>query len=736
MLTPLRKSHLGRLLTVVIVAQAAVAMAADYPIQPVPFTAVRITDGFWRSRQETNRVVTAPYAFKQCEETKRVENFDLAAETIRRRAAGETNFQNKPLTIYPFDDSDVYKAIEGASFCLQLAKDPELEKRLDGYIARIAAAQEPDGYLYTFRTMHPDSPAHDWVDQKRWMKDPDLSHELYNIGHLYEAGFAHSQATGKSNLFDICLKSANLVYRDFGVNKLRIAPGHQVIEMGLAKLYRATGDKRFIDLAKYFLDIRGPGGPDYNQQHQRVVDQTEARGHAVRGNYMYSGMADVAALTGDQSYIDAITRIWEDAVTRKMHLTGGVGLAAGEAYGRAYDLPNNCYNETCAAIAFIMWNQRMFLMTGDGKYMDVCERSLYNGFPSGVSLSGDRFFYPNTLDYDGQAKNNHGYAGRAPWFGCACCPPNVLRTMASVGGYFYAVKGSQLYVSLYGTGTAETRVEDNSVKITQQTDYPWNGKVQFTVTPAKSAEFTLALRIPGWVEGRPVPSDLYSYEDSKPASWTISVDGKKLVVPVEKGFATIRRTWKAGDQVTLDLPMPIRRVVANAKLKADTGRVALERGPVVYCLEGVDNESVIAESVLPSSATITADYKPKLLGGVTVLKISGGQLAYMNNDGKVAGKSMNYLAIPYCTWNNRGNSPMQVWVAKDTDHARVKPAPTLASQAKATVSFTRGGDINPAYINDQLVNLNNTDRFAPNLTFGHIKAPMNGSVGVQTTCKG
>src|SRR5512133_448842 len=319
--TPLSSRHLAPLF---LLAGLIVAQAADYPVQPVPFTSVRITGGLWRQRQETNRLVTVPYAFQQCEETKRLLNFDLAAETMKRRAAGESSFQNKPPTIYPFDDSDVFKAVEGASYAPSLRPDPALEAKLDGYIAQFAGAQEPDGYLYTFRTMHPDSPAHDWIDPKRWLKDPVLSHELYNLGHLYEAGVAHYQATGKRNMLDICIKSANLVDHDFGGGQLRIAPGHQVIEMGLAKLYRVTGDERYLTLAKFFLDVRGPGEDPYNQRHQRVVDQAEAVGHAVRANYMYSGMADVAALTGDRSYLNAINKIWNNVASKKLHLTGGV----------------------------------------------------------------------------------------------------------------------------------------------------------------------------------------------------------------------------------------------------------------------------------------------------------------------------------------------------------------------------------------------------------------------------
>lgn len=652
-------------------AVLATVGGADYPVQPVPFTAVRITGGFWRQRQETNLAVTVPYAFQQCEETKRLRNFDLAAETMKRRAAGETNFQNQPLTIYPFDDSDLYKAVEGASFALSLQQNPPLEVKLDGYIAKFAAAQEPDGYLYTFRTMHPDSPAHDWVDQRRWLKDPILSHELYNLGHLYEAGVAHYQATGKRNLLEICLKSADLVYTDFGAGQKRIAPGHQVIEMGLAKLYRVTGDTRYLDLAKFFLDVRGPGEDAYNQRHLRVVDQTEAVGHAVRANYMYSGMADVAALTGDPRYISAITKIWDNVVSKKLHLTGGVGARGdGEAYGNAYELPNNCYNETCAAIAFLMWNHRMFLLTGEGKCMDVFERTLYNGFPSGVSLSGDRFFYPNPLEYDGKAVNNHGHAGRAPWFGCACCPPNILRTMAALTGYFYAVREDRLFVNLYAQSEATVALKGVPVKLSQQTDYPWNGAVQLTVSPEKAANFQVAVRVPGWAQGRPVPSDLYTYENARRAAWSVRVNGEAVQAPPVNGYVIIGREWKTGDVVTLDFPMDTHRVAGHPNIAATRGRVALERGPVVYCLEGVDNQGTVSDGVLPDSAKFTPLVRKDLLGGITLLSISGGRRAGKLTGDKPATPPSDLVAIPYAVWNNRGLSPMCVWIARGPESVR------------------------------------------------------------------
>lgn len=617
-------------------------VAADYPCLPVPFTAVRITGGFWQQKQEINRTVTVPFALQQCEESGRLRNFDLAAEVMRRRAAGEKGFQIKPPTIYPFDDTDAYKAIEGASYVLSMQRDPALEATLDGWIARIAAAQEPDGYLYTFRTMHPDTPGHEWISPARWDFDPQLSHELYNAGHLYEAGVAYFQATGKRTLLDICLRNAELVWQDFGNGRRRLAPGHQIIEMGLVKLHRVTGDPRWLQLAKEFLDARGPGQSTYSQQHKLVVDQDEAVGHAVRANYMYAGMADVAALTGDRRYFDAITKIWDNVVTKKLYLTGGAGaLAQGEAYGADYELPHNGYNETCAALALMNWNHRMFLLTGDAKYVDVLERTAFNGFISGVSASGDRFFYPNPLIYDGQAKNNHDHAGRAPWFGCACCPPNLMRTLASLTGYFYAVKDDALHVNFYAQSEGALKVAGTTVKVTQETDYPWSGTVKLTVSPEKPVVFTLKLRIPGWAEDRPVPSDLYRYAPAEGSGWKLGGVQAGDERRREGGYYLVTRTWKAGDTLQLNLAMPVRRVLGNEQIAATRGQVAFERGPVVYCFEQPDQPIPAAVS---SSSSLQSEKRPDMLGGVTVLKVAGA------------------TAIPYFAWNNRGLAPMRVWL--------------------------------------------------------------------------
>ena len=631
------------------------ASAADYPVRPVPFTDVRMTGGFWQAKQEVNRTVTLPFALKQCEDSGRMRNFDLAAETLRRRAAGDATFENTPVTEFPFDDTDAYKAIEGASYVLSMKPDAALEAQIDAWIDRIAAAQEADGYLYTFRTMHPDSPAHKWIGEKRWEMEPFLSHELYCSGHLYEAGVANFQATGKRKLLDVCLRNAELLWREFGEDRPIVAPGHQIVEMGLVKLFRVTGDPRYLQLAKKFLDARGPRGPQYNQRHKLVVDQDEAVGHAVRANYMYCAMADVAALTGDRRYVSAIGRIWQNVVEKKLYLTGGVGaLEKGEAYGGDYDLPDEGYNETCSAVALMMWNQRMFLLSGDAKYMDVFERTAYNGFISGVSNSGDRFFYTNPVAYDGKAKNNAGCAGRAPWFGCACCPPNLMRTLASLGGSFYAVRDDSLYVNLFGQSEGRAVVAGTGVRLVQATNYPWDGVVRIEVSPETPAMFSLRVRIPGWAQGQPVPSDLYSYEPEKQAAWTVRVNGAEMQAGLDRGYAVIGRAWRKGDTIEISLPMPVRTVRGNWFVSSTQNRIAFERGPVVYCVENLQSNGLLDELAVPSSATVVPDYRGDLLGGVTVLDIDGVALP-------AEPKTTRVTAIPYFAWNNRGLAPMTVW---------------------------------------------------------------------------
>jgi len=601
----------------------------DYPVQPVPFTAVKVTDEFWAPRIRRNHDVTIPIALQQCYATGRVDNFIKAAKH-------EGHFE----TEFPFDDTDVYKIIEGASYTLQTVADPKLDAEVDKLIGLIAAAQEPDGYLYTARTIDPAHP-HKWSGAARWVNESDLSHELYNCGHLFEAAAAHFQATGKRTLLEVAVKNADLLCRVFGPGKRHDAPGHQIVEMGLVKMYRATGKQEYLQLAKFFLDVRG-SGKDYSQNHRPVVAQTEAVGHAVRATYLYSGMADVAALTGDAAYLHAIDAIWGDVVTKKLYLTGGIGAAgAYEGFGPAFELPNDsAYNETCAAIGNVYWNHRLFLLHGDAKFYDVLERTLYNGLLSGVSLSGDRFFYPNPLASKG------GYE-RKPWFGCACCPSNLCRFLPSVPGYVYATQGDRVYVNLYVQSDAQIALGARVVGIAQRTRYPWDGAVELAVTPPPAGDFELALRIPGWARNQPVPGGLYHFAAPVDTPAGLAVNGQKVAVELRDGYAVIRRKWVSGDTVALSLPMPVRAVAASEAVAADRGRLALQRGPLVYCFEGVDAaDGKVLARTFPDVAALRPEFRAELLGGVTVL--SG---------------AANGQAIPYFAWANRGPDEMAVWLA-------------------------------------------------------------------------
>ncbi|MGA2068010.1 MAG: glycoside hydrolase family 127 protein [Thermoguttaceae bacterium] len=615
----------------------------DYPVQAVPLTAVRVADGFWTPRQETNRLTTVWYDFHKCEETGRIDNFAKAAGLMKG-----------PFRGIPFDDSDVYKVIEGAAYALAVRPDAKLEEYLDALIAKIAAAQEPDGYLYTARRLFPPEKMPGMSGPRRW-SNLGASHELYNAGHLYEAAVAHFQATHKRSLLDVAIKHADLVVREFGPGKVQFPPGHEEIEIGLVKLYRTTGALKYLDLAKYFVDLRGRPethrlyGP-YAQDHKPIAQQDEAVGHAVRAGYFYAGVTDVAALTGEPAYTVATERLWENVVGKKLHLTGGIGATAGgEAFGPAYDLPNaTAYLETCAAVANALWNHRLFLLTGDGKYLDVLERTIYNGFLSGISLSGDRFFYANPLESDGKYE-------RSPWFGCSCCPVNIVRFIPEISSFIYATRGRELLVNLYIGGTAKLDLAGTPVEIRQATRYPWDGRVEIALTPGPSpegrgetSEFTLALRIPGWARNRPVPSDLYRYDDGKQPAVKLAVEGQAVPVKVEKGFVRIARTWKAGDRVTLDLEMPVRRVVAHPAVRADRDRFALERGPLVYCAEGADNAGRVLDKVFPGKLRLEVLKPSDLLGGIVPLRMSSE-----------AGESLT--CIPYYAWCHRGPNQMRVW---------------------------------------------------------------------------
>lgn len=672
-------------------------MAQGYPLTPVPFTDVRVDDRFWNPRMETNRKITIPYAFQQCVATGRVRNFAVA-DSVLRGIIPKGTF----CTRYGFDDSDVYKIIEGAAYSLHTAYDAQLDAYVDSLIVTIGRAQEKDGYLYTMRTIDPEK---SWAPE-RWVNDrAKSSHELYNAGHLFEAAVAHYAATKKRSLLDIALRNADLLCATFGPSLLRTVPGHEVTEIGLAKLFLLTGERKYLDLAKFFLDERGhPKGETYNQDHLPVVEQREGVGHAVRAGYLYAGMADVAALTGDESYIRAIDAIWEDVVGTKLYLTGGTGAVGNiEGFGPPYDLPNlSAYCETCASIATVYWNFRMFLRYGDARYMDVAERVIYNSFLSGVGMSGDRFFYPNPLE---AVKSRE----RSPWFACACCPGNVVRFIPSIPGYIYAHRGDTVFVNLFIGGTATVPTDGGPVTLRQSGEYPWQGNISIAVDPGAAREFTVAVRVPGWAQGHPLPSDLYRYVDDVPHV-AFTVDGKPYTMEIEKGFLRIRRLWKAGDEIALTFGMPVRRVLANEKVLEDRGRVALERGPLVYCLEGVDApDGNVLNLVIPDTASFRSRFESALLGGVEVVEGSALVTRRTGNGAALVAGVRPVKAIPYYAWAHRGRSQMTVWPAREVRAARPLPAPTIARQSALTTS---GGPDNDPLV-DQLLPTSSHDVRTP-----------------------
>lgn len=635
------------------------ALHSGYPIDPVPFTSAKVTDSFWGQRLKASREVTIPLAFSKCEETGRYENFVKAAHPSDEYKVGG----------FSFDDTDVYKTIEGASYLLQTYPDKKLEKYIDSVLVIVAGAQEPDGYLYTARTMNPKHP-HEWAGPERWSKVEELSHEFYNLGHMVEGAVAHYQATGKRNFLDIAIRYADCVCKAIGngPDQKKLVPGHQIAEMALVRLYLVTGDRKYLDQAKFFLDARGYTSRKdaYSQAHKPVLEQDEAVGHAVRATYMYAGMADVAAITGDSSYIKAVDRIWENIVSKKIYITGGIGARhAGEAFGDNYELPNlSAYNETCAAIGNVYVNYRLFLLHGDAKYFDVLERTLYNGLISGVSLDGGSFFYPNPLS------SNGGYS-RKPWFGCACCPSNISRFIPSLPGYVYAVKDNQVYVNLYMSNRGELKVDRKKVVLEQETSYPWDGDIRIRVAQG-SQKFVLNLRIPGWVRGEVLPSDLYRYADNKQLSYAVTVNGEPVTGELQKGYLQIDRKWKKGDVVEVHFDMQPRVVKAHEQVAADRGRVAIERGPIVYCAEWPDNDFNVHNILLNQRPTFQVVNKPDLLYGICELTTEAQSLSY-NAAGKLAVKDVTLTLIPYYAWAHRGEGDMEVWLPIEVGASSAQP---------------------------------------------------------------
>jgi DUF1680 family protein len=618
-------------LAAVLAGPAAPARADS--LTALPFQEVQVTDAFWGKRIHTNRTATIEANLRQCEVTGRIRNFAIAGKLEEGKHKGLL-----------FDDSDLYKVLEGIAYTLTSQRDAELEKRTDAIIDKIAAAQQSDGYLNTYYTLV--------KPQERW-KNIQYGHELYCSGHLIEAAVAYHQATGKRKLLDVAIKLADHIDRTFGPGKKVDTCGHEEIELALVKLYRATKEERYLKLAQFFLEVRGRKDKrrlfgEYAQDHKPIREQTVVAGHAVRAMYLYCGMADVAGLTGDRKLLDAITRIWHDVADRKMYVTGGIGpSASNEGFTVPYDLPNDsAYAETCAAIGMALWNHRMFLMSGEGKYADVLEREVYNGLLSGVSLTGDRFFYVNPL---GSVSNHH----RVPWFDCSCCPTNIVRYIPGMGERVWAHRDNAIWAVLYMGNHATVPLKDGKVRLTEKTSYPWEGDIEITVEPEKPFAFDVNLRIPGWCTAEP----------------SLTINGEKVAEAVERGYVRLSRTWKAGDVIKLSLPMPVERVYADPQVKADVGRVALQRGPVVYCVEGVDNRDGVRHLCLPKGTKLSAKFDKELLGGVTV--VCGEVLAVSRPGEKLETKPVKFKAVPYFAWDNRAAGPMIVWLAEEPERAEV-----------------------------------------------------------------
>jgi uncharacterized protein len=619
-------------------------------IRPVPFESVRLTDEFWRPRLRTNRTVTIPHIMKENEETGRVDNFRKAAGAMKGTYTGRR-----------FNDTDIYKVIEAASYALAQEYDRTLDAQLDELVALVAAAQSEDGYLYPARTIDPANPA-PGAGPERWIHESAGSHELYDAGHLIEAAVAHYRATKKKSLLNVAIRFADLIDRDFGPGKRHDVPGHEEIELALVKLADLTGESRYLALAKFFLDERGrehdgkpyPEGSfaiyndrGYKQDHEPVVDQHKASGHAVRATYLYIGMSDVAARTEAPGYETPLDDIWKDVVSTKLYLTGGIGSRGTfESFGEDYELPNRtAYTESCAAVGNDLWNHRMFLASGDPRFLDVMERILYNGALSGVAASGDRFFYQNPLESEGGVE-------RSAYFEVACCPANLARLIALLPGMVYAERGDELFVNLFVGSEADVLLDSGAkVHVVQETRYPWDGRVRITLSPDEPVAAVIHVRIPGWARDEPVPSDLYRFADRSQVPPSLTVDGETVALGQGEGFATIRREWRRGDVLELVLPMPVRRVRANDAVAEDHGKLALQRGPLVYAAEAVDNGGRALDLVLPEDGALASAWDDRLGGFVRVTGTAVRE-----------GKQVPFSAVPYFDWANRGPGEMAVWL--------------------------------------------------------------------------
>jgi DUF1680 family protein len=629
---------------------SANAQTPSGQFEPVNFSQVTITDRFWKPTMDKVATTTIKACVFQTEvATPRIKNFEKVARNKNEKHEG----------IF-YDDSDVYKALEAIAYSLKNHPDAELEKKADEWIDKVAAAQLPDGYIGTWYSLGK-------LDQ-RWS---DMSmHEDYNGGHLIEAAVAYYNSTGKRKLLDVAIRFADYFDSEFGAGKKHWVTGHQELELALVKLYKATNNKKYLLLSHWLLEERGHKyakgytwtdwkDTAYAQDVVPVREQKEITGHAVRAMYMYTGAADVAALTGDEGYIKAMNTVWEDVVHRNMYITGGIGSSGNnEGFSNDYDLPNEqAYCETCASVGMVFWNQRMNLLTGDSKFIDVLERSLYNGARDGLSLSGDRFFYGNPLASKGQHF-------RREWFGTACCPANIARLVASLGDYIYGASNDGLWVNLFIGSNTSIKIGKTDVPVSMETNYPWEGNVKLTFQPKSKIKFAAHIRIPGWFRGEVVPGDLYKYESPSVEKFTLQVNGKPIDYKMDKGYAVIEREWKKGDQVELVLPMEVKKVISRAELKQDDERVALQRGPLVYCVEGADNNGQAWNLFVPNNATFKTSFQKDLLEGVTTIQFDSPTIQVSKDGQSVTTETKTITAIPYYAWCNRGQNAMQVWLPR------------------------------------------------------------------------
>jgi len=624
---------------------------------PVSYLNVKINDNFWLPRIEKNRLNGIRKSFEACDYSLR--NFDIAAGKIKGKHEGTAA-----------SDSDVYKLIQGAAYALHNHPDPELENFIDSLITRIIAAQQPDGYLYTYWTIN--------NPKERW-KDTAKKHELYCAGHMFEAAVAWYEATGKIQLLDAAIRLADHIDSIFGPDKRHDVPGHQEIELALINLYQATGKQRCLDLAHFFLEERGnpdrvaklppkpvddPNAntpwrwrpPSYMQDHQPVKDQHYATGHAVRAAYMYAAMTDMEAITGAGLYTEALDSIWTDIVTQKLYITGAIGTAEkhDEGFGRAYLLPNEkAYCETCANIAFLFWNYRMNMLHGSAEFADLVELTLFNAGISGVSFSGDHFFYRNPL-------KSNGKRHRSPWFEPGCCPSNIARFLPHVGNYIYGKDSEGIYINQFIANQADIDLNGNKIKITIETDYPWEGSITIKIYPDKSQKFKLNIRVPGWFRGNPVPGNLYRYKSAKVdkgESAQLKLNNSPIIYSIsESGYITLDRQWDIKDEIEIHFAMPVKKIKSHPEIKSNAGKIALQRGPVNFCLEEADNEADIFELRLPENIELTPQFNKDLLGGVMTLE-GTGTIAGNDTD-----KTMRFTAIPYFSWANRDHGKMCVWI--------------------------------------------------------------------------